>query len=331
MQQPKPKLASEIMISKLHSVQPDEYILGAIRLLVQKRISGAPVVDGSCKYHGMFTDKSCMSVMSSIARQAAQDERSKRIRSITARELMKTRLVALRPEMDVFDAISYLIQQKISGAPVLDSNGEYLGIFSEKGSMDAVIESAYSQLPTSRVGHYMDVDRGRVIDEQTDLMAVNRMFLETPYRRLIVLREGKLLGMISRRDVLACQIRLAEDIWNDGNPSATKQSPELTDTTIIQSPKLREHSPRISEFMDTRAHTITEQHDLLSIAQLFRDLPYRRFPVLCDGKLVGQVSRRDLLTVAHSLMAVKPPAEQNLLYLSSLVERNQAPVTRLIQ
>lgn len=329
MQQPKPKLASEIMISKLHTVQPDEYILGAIRLLVQKRISGAPVVDGACNYHGMFTDKCCMSVMSSMARQAAQDERSERIRSITARELMKTRLVALRPEMDVFDAISYLIQQKISGAPVLDSNGEYLGIFSEKGSMDVVIESAYSQLPTSRVGHYMDVDRGRVIDEQTDLMTVTRIFLETPYRRLIVLREGKLLGMISRRDVLACQIRLAEDIWNDANPSA-KQSPEMNDTTIIQSSKLREHSPRISEFMDTRAHTITEQHDMLSIAQLFRDLPYRRFPVLRDGKLVGQVSRRDLLTVAHSLLAVKSPPEQNLLYLSLLVERNEAPVTRLI-
>lgn len=329
MQQPKPKLASEIMISKLQTVQPDEYILGAIRLLVQKRISGAPVVDCACNYHGMFSDKCCMSVMTSMARQMAQDERSKRIRSITARELMKTRLVALRPEMDVFDAISYLIQQKISGAPVLDSNGEYLGIFSEKGSMDVVIESAYSQLPTSRVEHYMDVDRGRVIDEQTDLMTVTRMFLETPYRRLIVLRERKLLGMISRRDVLACQIRLAEDIWNDGTTSA-KQSPEMSDTTIIQGPKLRENSPRINEYIDTHAHTISEQHDMLSIAQLFRDLPYRRFPVLRDGVLVGQVSRRDLLTAAHSLMAVKPPAEQNLLYLSSLVERNDAPVTRLI-
>jgi CBS domain-containing protein len=268
-----------------------------------------------------------MSVLSALARQVSESVQAEQFGSISAREIMKTSLVALRPDMDVFDAISYLIQRKISGAPVLDEQGDYLGVFSEKGSMDVVIESIYSQLPTSRVGHFMDVDRGRVIDEQTDLMTITRMFLETPYRRLIVLRDEKLVGMISRRDVLACQIRLSENFWNDQNPA--KQPEELNDTVLLQRSKLREHSPRISEYMDTHAKTIDEHQDMLCIAQLFRDLPYRRFPVLRNGTLVGQVSRRDLLTIAHQCLAVKPAAEQSLLYLSSLVERHEAPVTRL--
>ena len=323
----KPKLASEMMITKLHTVQPDHFIVGAIRLLVQRRVSGAPVVDGSGRFQGVFSDKCCMSVLSKLARRTTQSEASHRIESVPASEIMKTRLVTLRPEMDVFDAISYLIQQKISGAPVLDENEQYLGVFSEKGSMDVVIESAYSQLPTTRVEHFMDRDRGRVINEQTDLMTITRMFLETPYRRLVVLRDKKLVGMISRRDVLACHVRLSEDFWNEKNSS--NQPPEMQDTAILQNSAVKELSPRISEYMDTRAKTIDEHQDMLSIAQLFRDLPYRRLPVLRNGALVGQVSRRDLLTSAHQCLALKPPSEQSLLYLSSLVERHEAPTTRL--
>ena len=42
--------------------------------------------------------------------------------------------------------------------------------------------------------------------------------------------------------------------------------------------------------------------------------------------LIGQISRRDLLCAAHELLAVPPKRESSLLYLSALVERNDAPI-----
>jgi CBS domain-containing protein len=324
----KPKLASEMMVTKLYTVRPEQDILSAIRMMLSRCISGSPVVDQRGKYRGIFSEKCCMNVLAMMERSAMEAGRAERISQVKARDIMQTRLITLRPNMDVFDAIGYLIQRKISGAPVLDEQGDYLGVFSEKGSMDVVIESAYSQLPTTRVGYFMDLDRGRVIDEQTDLMTITRIFLDTPYRRLTVLRGNHLVGMISRRDVLACQLRLSEDFWR--LPRNPKQTEELNETVVLHGTDMRTTPPLVSEFMDTDAETITQEHDMLSIAQLFRDLPYRRLPVLCGDDLKGQISRRDLLAVAHRSLAMKPPVEQNLLYLSSLVERSEAPVARLI-
>jgi len=45
-----------------------------------------------------------------------------------------------------------------------------------------------------------------------------------------------------------------------------------------------------------------------------------------DGKLVGQVSWRDVLQAAHNLQAIAPDRETALLYLSSLIDRNDAPI-----
>ncbi|MBD3676764.1 MAG: CBS domain-containing protein [Planctomycetaceae bacterium] len=320
----KPRLADDIMVKKLHTLQPEQNVLLGIRQLLRCQISGAPVIDQYGVYQGVFSEKCCMNILSKAARLATERGQAEQIRRVRAKDIMQTRLVTLDPEMDVFDAIGFLLRNRISGAPVIDGNGEFVGVFSEKGSMDVVIESAYSQLPTTRVLSFMDADRGRVIHEHTDLLTVARIFLETPYRRLVVLRDEKVVGQISRRDVLNTQIRLSESVWNENTvmdrPAHMVETLNLTEATLNKRP------PRVFEYMDTSARTIVEEDDLLKIAQLFRSTPYRRLPVLNGGYLTGQVSRRDLLRAAHHQMAVASPTDSHLLYLSSLMERGDSPI-----
>lgn len=320
----KPRLATDIMITRLHTLMPEQNVLHGVRQLLKCQISGAPVIDQAGRYHGVFSEKCCMGVLSKAARLATERGKSERIRRVRACDVMQKKLVTLIPEMDVFDAIGYLLKNRISGAPVLDGNGDFVGVFSEKGSMDVVIESAYSQLPTTRVGSFMDIDRGRVIHEHTDLLTIARIFLETPYRRLVVLRDDKVIGQISRRDVLGTQLRLSEDVWTEN--SILDQPAEMIETVNLKEATIARRPPRVCEYMDTHAKTITPEADLLSIAQLFRSTPYRRLPVVRDGELVGQISRRDLLNAAHRLMAVPSPSESTILYLSSLIDGAESPI-----
>lgn len=321
------QLAKNIMVKRLVTLTAEQNVLHGIRLLLKHQISGAPVIDGSKRFVGMFSEKCCMSLLSKEARLATESGKSERIRHLQAKDIMKTKLITLTPETDVFEAIDYLLKNHISGAPVVDGQGHFLGVFSEKTSMNVLIESAYSQLPTTRVEYFMNSDQGRTINEQTDALTVARMFLETPYRRLVVLRDGRVTGLISRREVLSCELRLADGIWNesllDRNPP-----PDISDTVLIGGGMIRKQPPRISEHMDTHAKTIHEDVDLLSIAHIFRETPHRRLPVLRDGFLVGQISRRDLLQAAHSMMEVSASsslAESSILYLSSLKERHESP------
>ncbi len=126
---------------------------------------------------------------------------------LTARDFMVTKLVTLRPEMDVIRAVQLLLKSRISGAPVVDKEGNYLGIFSEKCSLNVLLDAAYEQLPSNEVRMFMDTE-ARTISPDTLLLSIAQVFLLTPYRRLPVLDEGQLVGQVSRRDVLRASLDL---------------------------------------------------------------------------------------------------------------------------
>ena len=126
---------------------------------------------------------------------------------ITARDFMVTRLITLRADMEVFDAVQMLLKNRISGAPVVGERGEYLGTVSEKCCMHVLLDAAYEQLPSNHVGAFMDTE-AQTISPDTQLLSIAQVFLLSNYRRLPVLDEdGTLVGQISRRDVLRAALR----------------------------------------------------------------------------------------------------------------------------
>ena len=71
---------------------------------------------------------------------------------VTAREMMVRNLITLSPKMDALEALDVLLRQRISGAPVVDEDGHFAGVFSEKSCMKFVVGMAYENLPSIPVG-----------------------------------------------------------------------------------------------------------------------------------------------------------------------------------
>jgi CBS-domain-containing membrane protein len=87
--------------------------------------------------------------------------------------------------------------------------------------------------------------------------------------------------------------------------------------------KLKEgvHAESVGQYMDQDALTTSPSTDMLSIAQMFLNSPYRRLPIVDGGRLVGQVSRRDLLEAAAEVLRPKPKHRHSeTLYLSPLAD-----------
>ena len=120
-----------------------------------------------------------------------------------AREIMMTKLVTLRPQMSVAEAIRLLLRHTISGAPVVGEDGELLGMFSEFDCLRALAnEEFHLERDESRlVGDLMTRD-GHTIPPELDLFRIAQAFVELRVRRLPVMEEGRLIGQLSRRDVL---------------------------------------------------------------------------------------------------------------------------------
>jgi CBS domain-containing protein len=126
--------------------------------------------------------------------------------TLRARDFMVKRLVTVPPEMDVLDAVRMLLRYSVSGAPVVDRDGRLLGVFSEKCAMNVILDAAYDQLPTNEVRAFMDTE-AQTIGPDHDLLAIAQVFLFTTFRRLpVVDDEGRLLGQVSRRDVMRAAI-----------------------------------------------------------------------------------------------------------------------------
>ncbi len=128
---------------------------------------------------------------------------------ITARDFMVTDVITVSPATDVIDAVRLLLEHHISGAPVVDAKGKYLGVFSEKCSMHVLLDAAYDQLPVQDVRSFMDAE-AQTIAPETHLLSIAQVFLLTPYRRLPVLEDGRLVGLVTRRDVMKCWMRLID-------------------------------------------------------------------------------------------------------------------------
>ncbi|MEM9586831.1 MAG: CBS domain-containing protein [Planctomycetota bacterium] len=122
--------------------------------------------------------------------------------NVVAREMMVSNLITLSPSMDVLDAIDVLLRHRISGAPVVDHDDHFVGIFSERSCMEFMVGSMYEGLPPGNLMSFVDTNP-TVIHEETDLLTIAQTFLNAACRRLPVIDDrGRLRGQISRRDIM---------------------------------------------------------------------------------------------------------------------------------
>jgi CBS domain-containing protein len=122
----------------------------------------------------------------------------------TAADIMARRLVTLSPEFSVIRAMRTLLENRCSGAPVLDADGRLCGIVSELDCMRILASGQFSQESHDEDARVKDVMTAEVItiEPDVDLFGIAHRFLGNSIRRLPVVERGRLVGMVSRRDVL---------------------------------------------------------------------------------------------------------------------------------
>ncbi len=109
--------------------------------------------------------------------------------------------VTLSPDQEINGAVRVLLDHGFSGAPVIDDDGQLVGILTEKDALRAALEASYYRDWGRPVAAYMSTDV-ITITPDLDLLAAARVFLDGPYRRFPVVKGGVLVGQISRTDIL---------------------------------------------------------------------------------------------------------------------------------
>jgi len=122
-------------------------------------------------------------------------------RSMLIQDYMKKDFLTLEPEMDVLRAAQLLLKSNITGAPVLDGHGRLVGILTERDFMQVALQGFYHGEPGGQVKKHMSLDPKYVSPDES-ILTVAEMFIQGRFQRYPVIDNGRLVGVIARRDVM---------------------------------------------------------------------------------------------------------------------------------
>lgn len=123
------------------------------------------------------------------------------LQSLKVRDYMTANLTTFSPDQDVMQAVTALIEKRISGSPVVDDHGNLVGILSERDCMKVALQTCYYSEQAGVVADYM-YPEVRTIDADMSILELAQKFVDDPFRRYPVLEGNRLVGQISIRDVL---------------------------------------------------------------------------------------------------------------------------------
>lgn len=120
----------------------------------------------------------------------------------TAKDIMSTKLIVAKEGMNIEDAVKLLVNNKITGLPVVDADGKMIGILSEYDIIAQVGKEKH--LEASMFKHKVPYTKiVESVDEGTSLQDILDRFIQLKCRRLpVVDAKSRLVGIISRRDVM---------------------------------------------------------------------------------------------------------------------------------
>jgi CBS domain-containing protein len=119
----------------------------------------------------------------------------------TVGEFMDRRFTTFAPEVPLKKAMFILVKKNLLAAIVVDKEDQPVGILSEKDCLKLMMEKAYSQRPWGNVQDYMHEAPGG-IPSTMPAPEAGEIMIKHNYRRLPVVDNGKLVGQITRRDLI---------------------------------------------------------------------------------------------------------------------------------
>lgn len=138
------------------------------------------------------------------------------IKAIGAENYMSVNPLTFFEDTDLFEAIHLLLERKVTGATVIDSDNNVVGVISELDCLKAIIDGAYYGDVGGKVGQYMtrqvqSIDNVR----DMDILAIAKIMIDGNRRRFPVMKDGKFAGQVSARSIL----QAVKDFVSDHDPS----------------------------------------------------------------------------------------------------------------
>ncbi|HUW20195.1 MAG TPA: CBS domain-containing protein [Sedimentisphaerales bacterium] len=125
---------------------------------------------------------------------------------VKAKDIMTKEVVSLRRNTPIEEALEIMLANEIAGMPVVEKDMTLVGIITEKDLL-ALFYGA-QDVKGKKVEDYMTQPAVH-FEEDESLAEICKCLIDVTFRRVPVTREGKVVGIVSRPDVLRCILERA--------------------------------------------------------------------------------------------------------------------------
>lgn len=188
------------------------------------------------------------------------------------REIMEDDVVTLREDQSLEDALNTMLKHNTGGLPIVDYKNQIIGIISERDFVCLI-----AGMKTGKPAREYMSERVVTAPPNMSVMEATKAMVSNEFRRLPVVRDGVLLGIITATDIV--KFLGSGGVFNElitGNVSEAFGLP-------------------IKTLMSSEVITIDPEHDLGSAAEIIVEKDVGSLPVIEGGTLAGILTERDFL------------------------------------
>lgn len=300
----------DIMTRGPQCVYGDASIQSVVDIMMRGGFNGVPVVDHEYRPIGIITQGDLISrselhlrpgLLSEFS-QGHIDDLFKTIKQKQAREIMSSPAVTVQEDTDLPQAVDLMLQKKLKRLPVTDKTGRLTGILARVD----IFRTVMSQTPDlqSLSKHHVTVQNIRFVREIME-REMNTVHSDTPieeivkvvdlhtlHRVAVVDEQGKLVGIISDKDLLAKFSSERSTLWS----LIMSKVPLLKSSSFFEEIVKMSYARTARDVMKKELITVTEDTTLQEAIKQMTIHHLKRLPVTDDkGYFKGMISRDAIL------------------------------------
>jgi len=124
-------------------------------------------------------------------------------------DVMVRDVLSVLPSTPIYEAMKLILKHRISGLPVVDFDNNLVGIITEKDMLVLLMEKAIDE--NQSVDEFMTKEV-KSFRKEDNILDICEFFIERPIRRVPIVDGRKLVGIVSRSDIVKLILRLRNQL-----------------------------------------------------------------------------------------------------------------------
>jgi CBS domain-containing protein len=272
------KINNIVSGKKITTIYPTTTIRKTLVTMNKEGFRRIPVVDaGTNRVEGIVTSMDIVDFMGGGSKYNLIREKHNRnfLSAINepVREIMEENVITIKENAEIDDVIETFLEKNVGGVPVVNNDNQLISLITERDVIRILKDRISGE---EKVKDYM-TKKVIVATAGERLKDVARTMLRNGFRRLPVISEGRLVGIITSTDF----IKLLGSDWAFLN----MQTGNVREITNV----------RMQDIMIKDVITAREDDSLKDIAEIMTSKNIGALPVVEDGELVGIITEKDVI------------------------------------